>query len=131
MTIALNTVPTSIRSPSPPAERTRIKPFTIMLADPPAMTDDYDKAYPNLGLLQLIASMRDHTPLADDDIIFLDQFHSIEDHVRLIEEHRPNIYGLSYTFLTQRVAHDTINELKKHFPDMLIIAGGPHPTSVP
>ncbi len=102
-----------------------------MLADPPAKTDDYDKAYPNLGILQLISYVRENTPLSDDDIIFLDQFHSIEDHVRLVEEHRPRIYGISFAFLTQRLAYDTINELKRRFPEMLIIAGGPHPTSVP
>jgi anaerobic magnesium-protoporphyrin IX monomethyl ester cyclase len=111
--------------------RQRITPFKLMLADPPAKTDDYDKAYPNLGILQLISYVRENTPLSDDDIIFLDQFHSIEDHVRLVEEHRPRIYGISFAFLTQRLAYDTINELKRRFPEMLIIAGGPHPTSVP
>ncbi len=111
--------------------RRRITPFKLMLADPPAKTDDYDKAYPNLGILQLISYVRENTSLADEDIIFLDQFHSLEDHVRLIDEHRPRIYGLSYAFLTQRIAHETINELKRRFPEMLIIAGGPHPTSVP
>lgn len=111
--------------------RQRITPFKLMLADPPAKTDDYDKAYPNLGILQLISYVRENTPLSDDDIIFLDQFHSLEDHIRLIEEHQPRIYGISYAFLTQRVAHDAINELKRRFPHMLIIAGGPHPTSVP
>ena len=105
--------------------------FKIVLADPPAKTDDYDKAYPNLGLLQLISYVRENTPLTDDNIVFLDQFHSIEDHVRIIEEHRPKLYGISFAFLTQRVAYQTINVLKRRFPDMLIIAGGPHPTSVP
>ncbi|MEK6676687.1 MAG: radical SAM protein [Planctomycetota bacterium] len=113
------------------ALETPVQSFKIFLADPPAKTDDYDKAYPNLGLLQLISHTREHTPLTDDDIIFLDQFHSTEDHIRLVEEHRPRVYGISYAFLTQRVAHDTINELKRRFPEMLIIAGGPHPTSVP
>ena len=74
-------------------ESKRIKPFKILLADPPAKDDDYDKAYPNLGLLQLISYTTRHTPLGDDDILFLDQFHSVEDHVRMIEEHRPLIYG--------------------------------------
>ena len=48
-----------------------------------------------------------------------------------IERHRPRIYGISFAFLTQRVAYHTINELKRRFPEMLIVAGGPHPTSVP
>ncbi len=105
------------------------KSLKIVLADPPALDDDYDKAYPNLGLLQLISYLREQTPLTDNDIIFLDQFHSIEDHVRVVEEHRPQLYGISFTFLTQRVAYKTINELKRRFPEMLIIAGGPHPTA--
>lgn len=134
MTLALNVLPAApagVDLNHMPERRQRIAPFTIMLADPPSLDDDYDKAYPNLGILQLIAYTRQHTPLTDDDIIFLDQFHSIEDHVRLVEEHRPMIYGLSFAFLTQRVAYKVINVLKRRFPEMLIIAGGPHPTSVP
>jgi len=108
-----------------------LQTFKIMLADPPAHDDDYDKAYPNLGLLQLISYVREHTPLLDEDIIFVDQFHSLADHIRLIEEHRPRLYGISFAFLTQRLAYETINEVKRRFPEMLVIAGGPHPTSVP
>ncbi|MCH8048345.1 MAG: ChaN family lipoprotein [Planctomycetes bacterium] len=131
MTIALDVIPsTTIGFPQDPTSKPAA-PFKIMLADPPALTDDYDKAYPNLGLLQLISYLREHTPLDDDGIVFLDQFHTVEDHVALIEEHKPNVYGISFAFLTQRVAYHTINELKRRFPEMLIIAGGPHPTSVP
>ncbi|MFQ5495173.1 MAG: B12-binding domain-containing radical SAM protein [Phycisphaerae bacterium] len=108
-----------------------IKPFKVLLADPPALDDDYDKAYPNLGILQLISYVEAHTPLTRDDVVFLDQFHSLADHIRIIEEQQPAIYGLSFAFLTQRVAYEAINEIKRRFPDLLIIAGGPHPTSVP
>ncbi len=108
-----------------------IAPFKIILADPPAQTDDYDKAYPNLGILQLISYTRENTPLSDDDIVFLDQFHTTEDHLAAIEHHQPRIYGMSFAFLTQRVAYETINAIKERFPDLLVIAGGPHPTSVP
>ncbi|UCF34714.1 MAG: B12-binding domain-containing radical SAM protein [Phycisphaerales bacterium] len=131
MTISLEVSPTTETPSANGDQRRRVRPFNIMLADPPARTDDYDKAYPNLGLLQLISYARDHTPLTDDDIIFLDQFHTIEDHVKLIEEHRPRLYGISFAFLTQRVACETINTLKERFPEMMIIAGGPHPTSAP
>jgi radical SAM superfamily enzyme YgiQ (UPF0313 family) len=105
--------------------------FKIILADPPAMTDDYDKAYPNLGILQLISYVREQTPLRDDDIVFLDQFHTIEDHLRVIAEHEPRVYGLSFAFLTQRVAYETVRRIKERFPTLLVICGGPHPTSVP
>ncbi len=113
------------------SEEAQIRPFKILLADPPALDDDYDKAYPNLGILQLISYVRKETPLVDDDIVFIDQFHSVEDHLRLIEEHKPRIYGLSFAFLTQRIAYRVINTIKERFPDLLVIAGGPHPTSVP
>ncbi len=108
-----------------------IRPFKILLADPPAKEDDYDKAYPNLGILQLISYLREKTPLTDDEILSLDPFHSLDDHIRVVEEHRPQIYGISFAFLTQRVAYEAINTLKERFADMLIIAGGPHPTSAP
>ena len=107
------------------------KSLKIVLADPPALDDDYDKAYPNLGLLQLISYVREHTPLTDTNIIFLDEFHSIEDHIRIVEEHRPQLYGISFTFLTQRVVYETINNLKRRFPELLIVAGGPHATAAP
>jgi radical SAM superfamily enzyme YgiQ (UPF0313 family) len=131
MALSLPTLPHQAGGNPTPSKPSRTANFKIMLADPPARTDDYDKAYPNLGILQLISYVREHTPLRDEDIVFLDQFHSLEDHIRLVEEHRPRIYGISFAFLTQRVAYDAINELKRRFPDMLIIAGGPHPTSVP
>lgn len=101
----------------------------IMLVDPPARSDDYDKAYPNLGLLQLISYLRAHTDLRDDDIVFLDPFHTIEDHIEIIARERPAIYGISFAFLTQRVAYETINQIKARFPEVLVVAGGPHPTA--
>jgi len=131
VTLALPTLSTEMPAHFESTETAVPVTFKIMLADPPAQTDDYDKAYPNLGLLQLISYTREHTPLRDEDIVFLDQFHTVEDHVRLVEEHRPRIYGISFAFLTQRLAYETINVLKRRFPDLLIIAGGPHPTSVP
>jgi len=108
-----------------------IKPLKVVLADPPACDDDYDKAYPNLGLLQLISYLRKHTPLRDQNIVFVDEFHSIKDQIRIVEEHKPALLGMSISFLTQRVAFRAINRLKERFPEMLIIAGGPHPTSSP
>ncbi len=131
MKVALNVLDNLPASSEPEYDGRPIKPFKIVLADPPAKDDDYDKAYPNLGILQLISYLRQHTPLSDDDIIFLDQFHSLKDHIRAIEQHRPQLYGLSFAFLTQRVAYRTINELKRRFPELLIIAGGPHPTAAP
>ncbi|MFQ5489530.1 MAG: B12-binding domain-containing radical SAM protein [Phycisphaerae bacterium] len=103
----------------------------VMLVDPPALTDDYDKAYPNLGVLQLISYLGQHTPLSERDVIFLDQFHSIDDHLAAIERHKPDLYGISFAYLTQRLAYHTINAVKERYPDLLVVAGGPHPTSVP
>lgn len=131
MDIALTLLnePPATTNPKPAGEP--IRPFKLLLADPPAKEDDYDKAYPNLGILQLISYLRENTPLSDDDILTLDQFHTRDDHIRFVEQHRPQIYGLSFAFLTQRIAYETINELKRRFPDMMIIAGGSHPTSAP
>lgn len=101
----------------------------ILLVDPPALTDDYDKAYPNIGLLQLVSYLRTHTPLTNADILLLDPFHTVEDHIRAIERIQPAIYGISFAFLTQRIACETIRAVKRRFPGLLVIAGGPHPTS--
>ena len=125
MAIALDVLTTSSGPSDSRSTGPQVKPFKIVLADPPAKDDDYDKAYPNLGILQLISYLREHTPLSDDDIIFLDQFHSLDDHIRVVEQHRPQLYGVSFTFLTQRVAYRTINELKRRFPELLIIDNEP------
>ena len=130
MTVALNVHTAATTNHDRPAPK-RVRPFRIMLADPPAKDDDYDKAYPNLGILQLISFVQEQTTLEEEDIIFVDQFHSLEDHFRLIDEHKPDIYGISFAFLTQRVAYEAINQIKRRYPKMLVIAGGPHPTSVP
>ena len=103
----------------------------IILADPPAHTDDYDTAYPNLGILHLIAYLREHTALDDADIVLLDQFHTVEDHLAAVAEHEPAVYGISFSFLTQRLAYRTIKAVKGRHPDLLVIAGGPHPTAAP
>ncbi len=131
MTIALDIHSNTPASADRVCGRGTRRRFKIILADPPAKSDDYDKAYPNLGLLQLVSYLREHTPLRDDDIVFLDQFHTIEDHVRTVEEHQPTLYGISFTFLTQRVALETIREIKRRFPELLIITGGAHPTAAP
>lgn len=131
MTATPTAVPATPKPCGAQAKSKRVAPFKMILADPPARTDEYARDYPNLGLLQLISYTRKHTALTDHDIIFLDQFHTIEDHICAAEEHRPRIYGISFTFVTQRVAYETINTLKQRFPDMLIIAGGPHPTAAP
>jgi radical SAM superfamily enzyme YgiQ (UPF0313 family) len=129
--VALNVLLNTPGSSAPQRARGPSRRFKIVLADPPAMSDDYDKAYPNLGLLQLVSYVREQTPLADDDILFLDEFHSIEDHLRVIEAHRPDLYGISISFLTQRVAYEAVREVKRRFPEIVVIAGGPHPTAVP
>ena len=88
-------------------------PMKILLVDPPALTDDYDKAYPNIGLLQLVSYLREHTPLTNADIILLDPFHTVEDHIREIGRIQPAIYGISFAFLTQRIACETIRAVKR------------------
>jgi hypothetical protein len=96
---------------------TEAKRFKMILADPPAHDDDYDKAYPNLGILQLISYVRE-----------TDAAHRRRHHLprsvplvrrplaMLIEEHQPRIYGMSFAFLTQRIAYETINVIKHASP---------------
>ena len=98
MEIALNVVDESSITSQAPRAGGPIRPFKILLADPPAKEDDYDKAYPNLGILQLISYLREKTPLTDDEILLLDPFHSLDEHVRVVQEHRPQVYGLSFAY---------------------------------
>jgi len=101
----------------------------VLIADPPRKEQDYDAAYPNLGILYLIAEGRKHFQDAQVSFSYLESPYTIAGHLKEIERIQPDVYGLSYAAFTSPLAHDTILAVRKTFPKLPIIAGGAHPTS--
>ncbi len=100
----------------------------IILADPPRKESHYDNSYPNIGILYLISYLRKYcsTPL---ELIYLEGDCTLEEHLRFIESHRPDVYGLSFAMWTADLAYKTLSSVKRRFPKTLTICGGPEPTA--
>ncbi|MBI4707310.1 MAG: radical SAM protein [Candidatus Omnitrophica bacterium] len=99
---------------------------SIIIADPPGDTTAYDRAYPNMGILSLIAYLRKHFP--DLQITYLDAFVPMSEHIARVVDIKPDIYGLSFSYLNQRLALQTLHSIRSQCPDMFIVCGGPGPT---
>ena len=102
----------------------------IILADPPRKEQYYDLSYPNIGILYLIAYLRKHYGQGLE-VRYLEGQASLEDHIRLIAEFQPDVYGLSFALWTATLAYRTLNAVKKRYPDLHTICGGPQPTADP
>ncbi|MGA2326587.1 MAG: radical SAM protein [Bryobacteraceae bacterium] len=101
----------------------------VLIADPPQRERHYDAAYPNLGILYLIASGRQR--FASDGVSFhyLESHHDLASHLEAVERLRPDLYGISYASFTSPLAHRTVAAVRARFPGLPIIAGGAHPTA--
>ena len=99
----------------------------IVLADSPGTVMAQDRSYPNLGILYLIAYLREHLP--DVKTTYLEGFMSLEEHVEKVSALNPDIYGLSFSYMNQRFALETLRAVRKECEDMTIVCGGPGPTA--
>lgn len=86
--------------------------------------------FPPLGILYLAAYIREHHPdieckISDGQIIgeegCLDDFNSF----------KPDIVGVSFATVHATGAYKLINRMKTIAPDVLVVAGGPHPSALP
>jgi len=101
----------------------------VLLADPPRLEQDYDAAYPTMGILYLIAAARRHFTSGEVSIEYLESQHTMRSHLEAIEAARPDVYGISFTSFTSPLAHRTVAAVREKFPQLPIIAGGAHPTA--
>lgn len=86
--------------------------------------------YPQLGLLYLasIARQKGHT------VDFLDataKHQTIEGILKELKGLKPDICGLSLYTGGLQVQYKFIKDVKAHFPDCIILVGGPHATALP
>ena len=102
----------------------------IVLADPPNLSNGWRVAnHPNLGILYLSAYLKNTFP--DVDVLYLEQHLDLEKHIAAIEAYNPDLYGISFATLWANDAEDTVKEVSRRFPDLKIVAGGPHPSAAP
>ena len=101
----------------------------ILLADAHGPVRGKPQASPNLGLLYLASYIRSR--MEDVEIRYVPQRYELNEHERIIEETRPDIYAMSFTSYGARVAYKSIERLKARFPHLPIVCGGPHPSSSP
>jgi len=106
-------------------------PYNIILADSPkAKVLLPECPEPNMGILYL-SSYAKHIFGEKIRTIYLETLLPIEEHIREIKKNQPAIYGISFTSLYAQAALSTIQTIRAQFPDLLIVAGGPHPTVLP
>ncbi|NNE43218.1 MAG: radical SAM protein [Gemmatimonadetes bacterium] len=101
----------------------------IILADAHGPVRGKAQMSPNLGLLYLASYLRER--IEGLELRYVPQNWELREHIRLIEEMRPDLYAMSFTSYGARVAYASIAELKARFPDLPIVCGGPHPSSAP
>ncbi len=97
-----------------------------MLADPPVEEEHYIYYQPTMGLLYLLGALRKAFSSADVEVRYLQGFGTMRDHLRAIEDYRPDIYGLSYKTPMARLGCRTLRAVKERFPSLPVIAGGSH-----
>lgn len=101
----------------------------IILADSHGTVMGKDQTSANLGLLYLAAYCSPKFP--DVKWHYLPQKYSPSDHIQMIRDTRAAIYAVSFTSFTASPTYSLIQKIKKVFPDVLVVCGGPHAGYLP
>ena len=105
-----------------------MKELRIALADPPKKESFYYTSFPNLGLLYLAGSLREKFG-ERCRVLLLDGHQSMAEHLGSLQRFTPHLYGLSFTYFTRFLAFRTVEQVRRHLPDLPILCGGPMPTA--
>jgi len=108
-----------------------MKPLRIMLADPPLQEEPYSYLHPTLGLLYLGGAVKKIFPRKDVDIVYQKGFGSLKEHLKAVDEYKPDLYAISFKTPVARLGCQTTNAVRAAFPKLPIIAGGVHATAMP
>jgi anaerobic magnesium-protoporphyrin IX monomethyl ester cyclase len=105
---------------------------TIVFADPAVKPEKkYDThSFPNIGILSIIGYLRKNMK-GDVRFHYINGRYQIEEHLRMLEELKPDVYCLSFATMIAPLAYETAKAVRERFPDMSIVCGGPHPTAEP
>ncbi len=108
------------------------KKLRVVFADPPFGLESKGEAVtesPNLGILYLIGYAKPRLP--DVEFTYLEPFLSLEEHLAKVKAIEPDVYAISFTTPRRDLSFETIAKVKALGLDMLMVAGGAHPTIDP
>lgn len=105
------------------------RPPRIIFADCHGLVLGREQTSANLSLLYLASYIEQQFPGAR--LAYISQRPPVEQHIRMIEEMRPDFYALSFTSFAVPQAYPLIRTLKTRFPWLRIVCGGPHVTALP
>ena len=108
------------------------KKLKVIFADPPFGRESKGEAVtesPNLGILYIIGYAKARLP--EVEFTYLEPFLSMEEHLKKVNEIKPEVYAISFTTPRRDLSFETIGKVKRLGLDMLMVAGGAHPTIDP
>ena len=107
--------------------------FLLLLSDDRLNISSPEKSVPSLGLMYLASALEDNGfSVAIRDLRLELEARDKEDVLlELIKEFSPKAVGVSILTFSAAQAYETARIIRKHFPKILLIAGGIHPTFVP
>jgi anaerobic magnesium-protoporphyrin IX monomethyl ester cyclase len=113
-------------------EKIAQKKFKVVFADPPFGRESKGEAVtesPNLGILYIIGYAKPR--LTQVEFTYLEPFLSMEEHLSKVAEINPDVYAISFTTPRRDLSFETITKVKALGLNMLMVAGGAHPTIDP
>ncbi len=108
------------------------KKLKVVFADPPFGRESKGEAVtesPNLGILYIIGYARTRLPAVE--FIYLEPFLSIDEHLARVKEIQPDVYAFSFTTPRRELSYEILSKVKGLGLNMLMVAGGAHPTIDP
>ncbi len=97
----------------------------IVLADSHGRVLGKDQTSANLSLLYLGAYLREHYS-PDVPLTYIPQVKSDDYHLQTIRDFNADIYACSFTSFSAKQTFELIRRVKSEFPNVLVVAGGPH-----
>jgi anaerobic magnesium-protoporphyrin IX monomethyl ester cyclase len=104
----------------------------VVFADPPFGRESKGEAVtesPNLGILYIIGYAKPRFP--EVELYYLEPFLSMGEHLEKVKEIKPDVYAISFATPRRELAFETITKVKGLGFNMLMVAGGAHPTIDP
>jgi anaerobic magnesium-protoporphyrin IX monomethyl ester cyclase len=108
------------------------KKLKVVFADPPFGLESKGEAVtesPNLGILYIIAYAKKR--LTEVEFYYLEPFLSMEEHLEKVKEIKPDVYAISFATPRRDLSFETMAKVKALGVNMLMVAGGTHPTIDP
>lgn len=105
------------------------RPPRVLFADNHGLVLGREQTSANLSLLYLASYLRREFPSAH--VEYISQRPPVDYHIQRIEAIRPDFYALSFTSFAAAQAYDLVRTLKRRFPWLRVVCGGPHVTALP